>query len=647
MMASLTKPGTIFSRMLNYVLPTLTLALGLQLLHSFVPSVSWYLRDVKMVGTFGLLPYAFAPFIVALFAGVLRRLMGSRLSIWITAGGSALLRLIEQVSRNSEMDLWLSIAGLTLVFMFLPIFIGHTRSLGAHSSHRWVFGFVLGFAVELSLRALYGFRPISSVAGFVPDIIVALLSLSVFIALWREPFKANEKDSEVQWGSAISIAIFGPFTLLQVFMFGSPGYLGEVASLSPVLSFGIVMLGYFAACVGIYLGYTNPHALHPALAIIFAAFFGVSSYLADRSGWSFLFILILTQTYAGYGLALTGIANTKAVRTGISRTTIMYGVGMISFLVLLFGYYVAQDIALPFPRTMFPTAAGVITGLLILQATVHVRSRAVTSSRYAAAPIAALALLLVPIGNWALADKHPDFKETSVKNVRVMTYNIHSGFNVHGQGDLEAIAQVIESSGADVIGLQEVSRGRFMDGSMDMPYWLAQRLDMTYLFRGTEEPVWGNALLSRYPVVEWGWGDLPRAGKLIGRGYLWARLDVGESEPLTVIVTHLHHLVPDSQARQEQVVDLLQFWNGEGYSIVLGDLNAEPGSPEMELILEAGLNDAWALAGDGDGYSYSSLDPQKRIDWLWHTDDIRPIEIEVIQTQASDHMPVQALFSVK
>jgi endonuclease/exonuclease/phosphatase family metal-dependent hydrolase len=134
---------------------------------------------------------------------------------------------------------------------------------------------------------------------------------------------------------------------------------------------------------------------------------------------------------------------------------------------------------------------------------------------------------------------------------------------------------------------------------------------------------------------------------LIGRGYLWARLDVGESEPLTVIVTHLHHLVPDSQARQEQVVDLLQFWNGEGYSIVLGDLNAEPGSPEMELILEAGLNDAWALAGDGDGYSYSSLDPQKRIDWLWHTDDIRPIEIEVIQTQASDHMPVQALFSVK
>ncbi|MGB2962929.1 MAG: hypothetical protein WBB69_02990 [Anaerolineales bacterium] len=41
---------------------------------------------------------------------------------------------------------------------------------------------------------------------------------------------------------------------------------------------------------------------------------------------------------------------------------------------------------------------------------------------------------------------------------------------------MEAIAEVIENSGADIIRLQEVSRGRLMDGGADMPAWLARRL---------------------------------------------------------------------------------------------------------------------------------------------------------------------------
>ncbi len=58
--------------------------------------------------------------------------------------------------------------------------------------------------------------------------------------------------------------------------------------------------------------------------------------------------------------------------------------------------------------------------------------------------------------------------------VKVMTYNIHSGYNVDGGQDFEAIARVIEDSGADIIGLQEVSRGRLMDGAVDMTTWLIQ-----------------------------------------------------------------------------------------------------------------------------------------------------------------------------
>ena len=40
--------------------------------------------------------------------------------------------------------------------------------------------------------------------------------------------------------------------------------------------------------------------------------------------------------------------------------------------------------------------------------------------------------------------------------MKVLTYNIHHGAGIDGVLDLERIAQVIEQSGADVIGLQEV-----------------------------------------------------------------------------------------------------------------------------------------------------------------------------------------------
>jgi endonuclease/exonuclease/phosphatase family metal-dependent hydrolase len=227
-----------------------------------------------------------------------------------------------------------------------------------------------------------------------------------------------------------------------------------------------------------------------------------------------------------------------------------------------------------------------------------------------------------------------------------MTYNIHSGFSFSGRQDLEAIAHVIEDSGADIVALQEVSRVRLMDGAADMSTWLSQRLDMPILFRGTEEPIWGNAILSRYPVLESGWGELPLEGTLIKRGYLWARIDVGGPQPLLVIATHLHHLAPDSLARQAQVPVLLRFWDGQDYSLLLGDLNAQPDWVEMKLIADAGLLDSWSEAGVGQGFTFSSGDPYQRIDWIWHSDDLVAVEAQVLQIQASDHLPVVVILDI-
>jgi endonuclease/exonuclease/phosphatase family metal-dependent hydrolase len=338
--------------------------------------------------------------------------------------------------------------------------------------------------------------------------------------------------------------------------------------------------------------------------------------------------------------------NAKTEARGLGRTTLSVGGGFMLFLILVFGFYVAQDIALPFSRQVFPAAAASFLGLFIFVASAQLRRSPITPVRDSTGLYVSEALLLLPVIYALVVGAGPSPVPPEAGPVKVMTYNIHSGFNTAGLQDLEAIAEVIEESGADIVAMQETSRVRLMDGGADIPRWLSLRLGMPFVFHGTEEPYWGNTILSRYPIIESGWGNLPRAGKLIGRGYLWAHIDIDGQEPLLVIVTHLHHLGPDSEARQEQVPVLLESWNGQDRSIILGDLNAEPGSPEMRMFADAGLLDAWTVAGEGLGYTFPSDEPVKRIDWIWHSPDLQPLEIEVIQTQASDHRPLMASFTI-
>ncbi|NIV29421.1 MAG: endonuclease, partial [Anaerolineae bacterium] len=113
-----------------------------------------------------------------------------------------------------------------------------------------------------------------------------------------------------------------------------------------------------------------------------------------------------------------------------------------------------------------------------------------------------------------------------------------------------------EESGADIVGLQEVSRGWVINGSTDMAQWLSQRLDMPYYFGPTEGQLWGNMLLSRYPIIQADHDALPDESLLLRRGYLIADINTGQ-QILQVAVTHLHHRQDGSDIRQEQTADLL------------------------------------------------------------------------------------------
>ena len=156
------------SHLLGYLLPALVVTQGLQMLRVFFVSMVWYLRDTIGVSALNLAPIAFGTIFVGFLAAGTRKLAGPRLALWLTAGGVAIVRLIEQLSTDPGLDLWLSIAGVALFTIFLPIFLGHLRALAKRVPARWSYGLILGFAIDIATRGAFGAVDISWIAGLTP-----------------------------------------------------------------------------------------------------------------------------------------------------------------------------------------------------------------------------------------------------------------------------------------------------------------------------------------------------------------------------------------------------------------------------------------------------------------------------------------------
>jgi endonuclease/exonuclease/phosphatase family metal-dependent hydrolase len=80
-------------------------------------------------------------------------------------------------------------------------------------------------------------------------------------------------------------------------------------------------------------------------------------------------------------------------------------------------------------------------------------------------------------------------------------------------------------------------------------------------------------------------------------------------------------------------------WAGQEPALLVGDMNSEPGSAEMDTLLDEGFRDAWEV-GAGPGFTSPAIAPDQRIDWVFHTPDLAVTAAEVLASQASDHFPV-------
>ncbi|MBM4363736.1 MAG: endonuclease/exonuclease/phosphatase family protein [Deltaproteobacteria bacterium] len=243
--------------------------------------------------------------------------------------------------------------------------------------------------------------------------------------------------------------------------------------------------------------------------------------------------------------------------------------------------------------------------------------------------------------------------------LRVATLNV---WNRSGPWERrrELIRSEIRALDLDVLGLQEVLRvvpeGTSPDGVWEVPDVVADdgAADQASLLvagalrhaaysRAADYGgglAFGNAVASRYPIVEHRSFELPGRETGETRSLLFARIAHPAGE-LPFFVTHLNWKLHHGSVRVEQVRFVMARMaelapvGGPGLPPVLvGDFNAEPDSDEIRWLRGLAtlggrsvfLSDAWIHAGDGSpGYTFDRAnpfaalahEPPRRIDYLF------------------------------
>jgi endonuclease/exonuclease/phosphatase family metal-dependent hydrolase len=235
--------------------------------------------------------------------------------------------------------------------------------------------------------------------------------------------------------------------------------------------------------------------------------------------------------------------------------------------------------------------------------------------------------------------------------LRVMTYNVHSCVGMDGKISTRRIAKIIAQYDPDIVALQELDVGRSRTQEVDQAHEIARELEMEFHFHPAlqiEEELYGDALLSRYPMRLVQSGALPgppNRPDLETRGALWAEIDVA-GHKVQILNTHLG-LRPVEQRYQIEGLMGSQWLSHpkcHGPVILCGDFNANPSHKTCRRITKI-LNDAQDKLDDHvPQRTWFGRFPVGRIDHIFVAKEIDVHSCLVPRTAftrvASDHLPL-------
>jgi endonuclease/exonuclease/phosphatase family metal-dependent hydrolase len=222
--------------------------------------------------------------------------------------------------------------------------------------------------------------------------------------------------------------------------------------------------------------------------------------------------------------------------------------------------------------------------------------------------------------------------------LRVLSYNVRSL-----RDDSQAVATVIRACEPDVVCVQEAPR--FLRWRSKCAA-LARESGLVVVTGGRTAGAMLLLASLRVRVVRAQDVLLSRKVGLHQRGIALATLELGGSQFSVGSI----HLDLDAAERRRHVDEIVARISTCGTPVIVaGDINEEPDGPAWRALASS-YPDAFALAPSGGEYTYSAIDPVKRIDGIFVDSAIKVRSCGVPDVPgielASDHRPVLALVDV-
>ena len=560
---------------------------------------------------------AFVTFGLSLLAIVTASRLGPRRAVAFTAAALAVPVVLITAIRQEWIDLVLSAIAVVAGTQWVAL---------VHAARGTVRGSPLpvalpaALAVDLVLRSAFATIPVVAAA---PPLAVPLVLIAALLFLATG---IGALPDMLTWSSPTARGALGLAAVAPLVLVAETGGLdGAQAAIAgglgldggPSTQIGMVVMGIGIAVGAVALARGVP--ARPAAAAAIA----VGAILL----WLHVPVLSLAAGAAfagGLTIAASVLASAPQSETRSAWLTVLaFGVGWLLFIggaFVHYAYFASRE------------ALWVATAFVALAALLAPPSPLPRWRPLLAWSIAVLVVLVPAAG--LLLTPVPATRASEL-SFRVMTYNVHQGFDAGDIPSLDRLADTISHEGPDVLVLEEVVRGWLIDDRHDVLGYLAGRLGMTYVFDPTIGDLYGNAILSKYPLTDVKRVAYPKEPGLRyqPRGAIYATVGT-----VRVVGTHLDENADASAVRTEQVRALLRELDGKGPTLILCDCNAKPDAPELKLITDSGFGDLGLGSGAG-GNTFSSDDPHERIDYIFGT-GVTPARGLIVDSTASDHKAV-------
>ncbi|MDQ3931522.1 MAG: hypothetical protein M3252_01600, partial [Actinomycetota bacterium] len=341
--------------------PLLTATLGFQLLRLMASTVISVQRERLGVPLAGLGMFGLGVPLFGLLAPLIIRVLGLHASLWLSAGGTALVRLVLQLVPDALARWLLAPLGVLCFLWFVPVYLrrapGDRKRLGP--------ALLAGLALDTALFGLWGTWDYAWRFDLGGITVAVALAAVQFAALARVSSRGDPGTTATAAGAA-PLAGLGPALFLYALAWQNIAWQTVFGRHSQAIAFALVMSANAAAIATAVLVTTSRRVpLRPGstggwvLTVVAVGGLLLATLLSRQLATVALLVGQVATAALVSGICLRASAEDRHGTPFASATA--WTLGMVGFFAALFLYYAGYDVVLPYDnQTLLLVAAAAL-----------------------------------------------------------------------------------------------------------------------------------------------------------------------------------------------------------------------------------------------------------------------------------------------